>query len=137
MRRNLILAEMSAQLAGEVLGITTCFLLIGPGFTQRTPHPFGRGRQVFDQRLQVIADIAGRTEMREEQGLRPPRVDPPDCLRPQLNVDVGGLRSAHALVKEPPHRTPLSAIKLMREDAAELDRMAEEIKAKYTQIFRV
>jgi iron(III) transport system substrate-binding protein len=55
----------------------------------------------------------------------------------QLNVDVGGLRSAHALVKEPPNRTPLSAIKLMREDAAEVDRMAEEIKAKYTQIFRV
>jgi iron(III) transport system substrate-binding protein len=55
----------------------------------------------------------------------------------QLNVDVGGLRSAHALVKEPPDRTPLSAIKLMREDAAEVDRMAEEIKAKYTQIFRV
>jgi iron(III) transport system substrate-binding protein len=50
---------------------------------------------------------------------------------------VGGLRSAHALVKEPPDRTPLSAIKLMREDAAEVDRMAEEIKAKYTQIFRV
>jgi len=31
----------------------------------------------------------------------------------------------------------LSAIKLMREDAAEVDRLAEEIKAKYTQIFRV
>jgi iron(III) transport system substrate-binding protein len=55
----------------------------------------------------------------------------------QLNVDIGGLRSAHGLVKEPPNRTPLSAIKLMREDAAEVDRMAEEIKAKYTQIFRV
>ncbi len=55
----------------------------------------------------------------------------------QLNVDVGGLRTAHALVKEPPNRTPLSAIKLMREDAAEVDRMAEEIKSKYTQIFRV
>jgi iron(III) transport system substrate-binding protein len=55
----------------------------------------------------------------------------------QLNVDVAGLRSAHALVKEPPNRTPLSAIKLMREDAAEVDRLAEEIKSKYTQIFRV
>ena len=55
----------------------------------------------------------------------------------QLNVDLGGLRSAHGLVKEPPNRTPLSQIKLMREDAAEVDRMTEEIKAKYTQIFRV
>ena len=26
----------------------------------------------------------------------------------QLNVDVGGLRSAHALIKDPPRRTPLS-----------------------------
>jgi iron(III) transport system substrate-binding protein len=55
----------------------------------------------------------------------------------QLNVDVGGLRSAHALVKERPGRTPLGEIKLMREDAAEVDRLADEIKAKYTQIFRV
>jgi iron(III) transport system substrate-binding protein len=55
----------------------------------------------------------------------------------QLNVDVGCLRSAHALVKEPSNRTPLGAIKLMREDAVEVDRLAEELKAKYTQIFRV
>ena len=55
----------------------------------------------------------------------------------QLNVDVGGLRSAHALVKERPDRTPLGQIKLMREDAVEVDRLADEIKAKYTQIFRV
>jgi iron(III) transport system substrate-binding protein len=57
--------------------------------------------------------------------------------RRNSSTSTGGLRSAHALVKEPPDRTPLSAIKLMREDAAEVDRMAEEIKAKYTQIFRV
>ena len=55
----------------------------------------------------------------------------------QLNVDIGGLRSAHALVKERPGRLPLSQIKVMREDAAEVDRLAEEIKAKYTQLFRV
>ena len=55
----------------------------------------------------------------------------------QLNVDVGGLRSVHALVKERHDRKPLSEIKLMREDAVEVDRLAEEIKAKYTQIFGV
>ena len=55
----------------------------------------------------------------------------------QLNVDVGGLRSAHALVKERSDRKPLSEIKLMREDAVEVDRLADEIKAKYMQIFRV
>jgi iron(III) transport system substrate-binding protein len=55
----------------------------------------------------------------------------------QLNVDIGGLRSAHALVKELPGRIPLSQIKVMREDAAEVDHLAEDIKAKYTQLFRV
>ena len=55
----------------------------------------------------------------------------------QLNVDVGALRSVHALVKERRDRNSLSEIKLMREDPAEVDRMAEEIKTKYTRIFGV
>jgi iron(III) transport system substrate-binding protein len=55
----------------------------------------------------------------------------------QLNVDVGGLRSVHALVKERPDRKPLREIKLMREEPVEVDRLAEEIKAKYTRIFGV
>ena len=55
----------------------------------------------------------------------------------QLNVDVGGLRSVHPLVKERHDRKPLSEIKLMREDAVEVDRLAEDIKAKYTKIFGV
>jgi iron(III) transport system substrate-binding protein len=55
----------------------------------------------------------------------------------QLNVDVGGLRSVHPQVRERPGRRPLSEIKLMREDAAEVHRLVEEIKAKYTQMFGV
>jgi iron(III) transport system substrate-binding protein len=55
----------------------------------------------------------------------------------QLNVDVGALRSVHPLVKERHDRKPLSEIKLMREDAAEVYRLAEEIKTKYRQIFGV
>jgi iron(III) transport system substrate-binding protein len=43
----------------------------------------------------------------------------------------------HALVKERSNRKPLSEIKLMREDAVEVDRSADEIKARYAQIFRV
>ena len=31
----------------------------------------------------------------------------------------------------------MAEIKVMREDAAEVDRLAEEIKTKYTQLFRV
>jgi iron(III) transport system substrate-binding protein len=55
----------------------------------------------------------------------------------QLDVDVGALRSVHPLVKERHDRKPLSEIKLMREDAAEVYRSAEEIKTRYRQIFGV
>jgi iron(III) transport system substrate-binding protein len=55
----------------------------------------------------------------------------------QLMVDVGGLRSVHALVKEKSGRKPLSQIKLMKEDAEAVERQAEEIKARYTRLFKV
>jgi iron(III) transport system substrate-binding protein len=55
----------------------------------------------------------------------------------QLNVDAGALRSVHPLVKERHDRKPLSEIKLMREDAAEVYRLADEIKTKYRRIFGV
>lgn len=55
----------------------------------------------------------------------------------QFNVDVGALYSAHPHVKERPGRRPLKDIKLMQDDAAAVERMADEIKAKYTQIFKV
>jgi iron(III) transport system substrate-binding protein len=55
----------------------------------------------------------------------------------QLIVDTGGMRSAHALVKEKPGRTPLKDIKLMKDDPAGVDRESEAIKARYTRIFKV
>ena len=55
----------------------------------------------------------------------------------QLAVDVGGLRSAHKLTAERKGRTPLSEIKLMKENAAEVEKLAEEIKTKYAQFFKV
>jgi iron(III) transport system substrate-binding protein len=55
----------------------------------------------------------------------------------QLAVDVGGLRSAHPLVKERPGRKPLSEIKTMKENAAEVEKMADEIKSKYAALFKV
>ncbi|MGE0564681.1 MAG: extracellular solute-binding protein [Pseudolabrys sp.] len=55
----------------------------------------------------------------------------------QVNLDVGGLRSAHAMIKEKAGRRPLSDIKLMKDDAAGVLKHAEEIKAQYTKIFRV
>jgi iron(III) transport system substrate-binding protein len=55
----------------------------------------------------------------------------------QLTIDAGGMRSAHALTKEKPGRKPLSQIKLMKDDAAAVEREGEQIKARYTQYFKV
>lgn len=59
----------------------------------------------------------------------------PECQ--QLIIDIGGMHSAHALTREKPGRTPLKDIKLMKDDAAAVEKMSEEIKARYTKIFRV
>ena len=55
----------------------------------------------------------------------------------EIAVKVGALRSAHALVKERPGRKPLSEIKLMKENAAEVGKLADDIKSKYAAIFKV
>jgi iron(III) transport system substrate-binding protein len=55
----------------------------------------------------------------------------------QLCVDVGALRSAHPAVKERSDRPKLADIKTLREDAAAVADHADEIKARYTRIFKV
>ena len=55
----------------------------------------------------------------------------------QFNVDLGGLRTAHALVKDKPGRKPFNEIKVMKDDAAAVERDSEEIKKRYTQYFKV
>ena len=55
----------------------------------------------------------------------------------QAMVDVGALRSAHALVKDRPGRTALKDIKLMKENAAEVETQADDIKKRYAQYFKV
>jgi iron(III) transport system substrate-binding protein len=59
----------------------------------------------------------------------------PECQ--QLIVDVGWLRSLHALVKENPGRKPLREIRTMKEDPAGVEKMSEEIKARYAKLFGV
>jgi len=59
----------------------------------------------------------------------------PECQ--QLLIDMAGLRSVHPQVKEKAGRTPLKDIKVMKDDAAGVEKMAEEIKARYTKIFGV
>jgi iron(III) transport system substrate-binding protein len=55
----------------------------------------------------------------------------------QMFVDAFAHRSFHALVKEKPGRTPLSAIKLLNADPAAVLAQSEDIKARYTKIFGV
>jgi iron(III) transport system substrate-binding protein len=55
----------------------------------------------------------------------------------QMMVESGALRSAHALVKDRPGRTALKDIKLMKENAAEVETQADEIKKRYAQYFKV
>jgi iron(III) transport system substrate-binding protein len=55
----------------------------------------------------------------------------------QFNVEFGGLRSAHKLVKDKAGRKPMSEIKLMKDDAAAVEKQSAEIKAHYTRLFKV
>ena len=59
----------------------------------------------------------------------------PECQ--QLIIETGGMRSVHAQAKDKPGRTPLKDIKVMKDDAAAVEKNSEEIKAHYTRIFRV
>ena len=59
----------------------------------------------------------------------------PECQR--LIVEFGGLRSMHRLVKDKPGRTAFRDIKTMKEDPAGVERMSEEIKARYSKLFGV
>jgi iron(III) transport system substrate-binding protein len=55
----------------------------------------------------------------------------------QLIIDVGGLRSMHPQTKEKAGRKPFKEIKVMKDDAAAVEKMSDEIKARYTKIFHV
>jgi iron(III) transport system substrate-binding protein len=55
----------------------------------------------------------------------------------QLLVDFARQHSVHAQVVEKPGRKKLSEIKLMKDDPAAVERLSEEIKTRYSQIFRV
>ena len=55
----------------------------------------------------------------------------------QLIIDAGGLRSVHPQAKEKPGRKPLSQIKLMKDDAAGVEKTSDEIKTRYARLFKV
>src|SRR5438477_934247 len=53
----------------------------------------------------------------------------------QLTATEGGTRSLHPDVKDPPGRTPLSAIKLLPDDPATMLPQIADIKKRYTALF--
>ena len=55
----------------------------------------------------------------------------------QLIIDVGGLRSVHPQTKDKPGRTPFKDIKVMKDDPVAVEKMSDEIKQKYSKIFKV
>jgi iron(III) transport system substrate-binding protein len=55
----------------------------------------------------------------------------------QLLVEVGGLRSFHKGVKPRPDMPPLDKIKLLKEDAAAVEKNGDEIKEHYSKLFGV
>jgi iron(III) transport system substrate-binding protein len=55
----------------------------------------------------------------------------------QLLVDFTGQHSVHAQVKDKPGHKKLSEIKLMKDDPAGVEKMADDIKARYQQLFKV
>jgi len=59
----------------------------------------------------------------------------PECQ--QLIIDPGGLRSMHPATREKAGRKPFRDIKVMKDDPAAVERMSEDIKARYTKIFGV
>src|SRR5215470_6235496 len=55
----------------------------------------------------------------------------------QLIIDVGGLRSVHPDTKDKEGRKALKDIKTMKDDAAAVEQQSEQIKSRYSKIFRV
>jgi iron(III) transport system substrate-binding protein len=55
----------------------------------------------------------------------------------QFFIDFTAQHSVHAQVHSKPGRRKISEIKLMKEDAAGVEQMAEEIKTRYARLFRV
>src|SRR5690242_9905441 len=55
----------------------------------------------------------------------------------QLVVDVGGLRSVHPQTKEKAGHRPLKDIKTMKDDPAGVEKQGEEIRMRYSKLFKV
>lgn len=108
---NLILLKEAGQPVEVVYPTEGTPVITGPtGIFKTAPHP--NAARLFDNWLHT----------REAQ---------------QLLVDSARQFSPHAQVKEKPGRKSLKEIKLMKDDPAGVEKASEEIKKRYTQIFKV
>ena len=55
----------------------------------------------------------------------------------QVIIDTAGMHSLHPQTKEKPGRKPFKDIKVMKDDAAAVERDSEKIKQQYTRYFKV
>ena len=55
----------------------------------------------------------------------------------QLIIDVAALRSLHPQAREKAGRKPLKDIKTLKEDAVAVEKQSDEIKKRYSQLFKV
>jgi iron(III) transport system substrate-binding protein len=55
----------------------------------------------------------------------------------QVLIDTAGMHSVHSQTKEKPGRRSLSQIKLMKDDAVAVERDSEQIKKRYSEIFKI
>ena len=55
----------------------------------------------------------------------------------QLVIDIGGMRSIHPQTKEKPGRKPFKEIKTLKEDAAAVEKQSDEIKQRYSRLFKI
>jgi len=55
----------------------------------------------------------------------------------QLIIDVGGLRSVHSQTKEKPGHRPLKDIKTLKDDPEGVEKHGEEVRMRYTKLFKV
>ena len=61
----------------------------------------------------------------------------PNILVVTPSLGVNDVKGLIALAKEKPGRKPMKEVKTMREDAAAVEKMGDEIKARYVKIFKV
>ena len=104
-------------------------------------------RQVLQLTLpQSDADAVAAAAISPDQEPRPSpnpnaaRLFQSFCFSPdaqQLVIDFGGFRSIHPQTRDKAGRKPFADIKTMKDDASAVEMQGEEIRARYSRLFKV